>query len=219
MRPCLLFRGPPMAERWIVWGAGGHGAVVAEAIRAAGDEVAGFADLHPPDETCLAESELVQALLRHELPLGATRVALGIGSNQARERAWRLLPAKLAPPVIHPFAWCSPSARIGPGTVVLPQAVINPRVTVGEATIVNSGSIVEHDCVLGTACHVSPGAVLAGEVSLGARAWVGARAVILPRRSIGQDVIIGAGAVVTRDVERGATVVGNPARQLEGKVL
>jgi UDP-N-acetylbacillosamine N-acetyltransferase len=206
-----------MAERWIVWGAGGHGAVVADAIVACGDEVVGFADVFPQGSDCIEERLLLEALQRLELPLGATRLALGIGANQARERAWRRLPPGIAPPVIHPSAWCSPGARIASGAVVLPQAVVQPRASVGEAAIVNSGAIVEHDCVLGFACHVSPGAVLTGGVHVGPRAWVGARAVILPRRRIGGDAIVGAGAVVTRDVAPGVTVVGSPARQLEGK--
>jgi maltose O-acetyltransferase len=32
---------------------------------------------------------------------------------------------------------------------------------------------------------------------------------------IGENAIIGAGAVVTRNVEQGAVMVGNPARRLE----
>ncbi len=44
------------------------------------------------------------------------------------------------------------------------------------------------------------------------RATLGSGAVILGGIRIGEDALVGAGAVVTRDVEAGATVVGNPAR-------
>ena len=42
-------------------------------------------------------------------------------------------------------------------------------------------------------------------------AAVGSGATILAGVTIGERALVGAGAVVTRDVERGATVVGNPA--------
>jgi len=44
--------------------------------------------------------------------------------------------------------------------------------------------------------------------------FVGARATVLPGVRIGRGAAIGAGAVVTRDVAPGATVVGNPAREV-----
>jgi acetyltransferase-like isoleucine patch superfamily enzyme len=43
-------------------------------------------------------------------------------------------------------------------------------------------------------------------------ASIGAGAVILPGLTIGERALVGAGAVVTRDVEAGAVVRGNPAR-------
>ena len=46
------------------------------------------------------------------------------------------------------------------------------------------------------------------------RAAVGTGAVILPGVTVGVEAVVGAGAVVTRDVPDGATVVGNPAREL-----
>ena len=45
-------------------------------------------------------------------------------------------------------------------------------------------------------------------------ATVGAGAVLLPGVRIGQGALIGAGAVVVDDVPGGATVVGNPAREV-----
>jgi acetyltransferase-like isoleucine patch superfamily enzyme len=46
------------------------------------------------------------------------------------------------------------------------------------------------------------------------RASIGSGATILGGITIGADSTVGAGAVVTRDVPPGATVVGNPAREL-----
>lgn len=54
-------------------------------------------------------------------------------------------------------------------------------------------------------------------VKIGRNVWIGAGALILPGVTIGDDAIVGAGSVVTRDVEAGATVVGNPARRVTAR--
>jgi maltose O-acetyltransferase len=51
-------------------------------------------------------------------------------------------------------------------------------------------------------------------VAIGCDVWIGGNAVILPGIVIGDGAIIGAGSVVTHDVRAGATVAGNPAREL-----
>jgi UDP-2-acetamido-3-amino-2,3-dideoxy-glucuronate N-acetyltransferase len=52
------------------------------------------------------------------------------------------------------------------------------------------------------------------ETVVEAGASIGSGATILGGVRIGRRALVGAGAVVTRDVEPGATVVGNPARPL-----
>lgn len=49
-------------------------------------------------------------------------------------------------------------------------------------------------------------------VRIGVNVWIGAGALILPGVVVGDDAIVGAGAVVTKDVDAGTTVAGNPAQ-------
>src|SRR5580692_3928744 len=49
-------------------------------------------------------------------------------------------------------------------------------------------------------------------VHIGSDVWIGGGAIILPGVTVGDGAVIGAGSVVTRDVEAGQTVIGNPAR-------
>lgn len=56
------------------------------------------------------------------------------------------------------------------------------------------------------------GLEIAHPVTIGTDVWIGGGAILLPGVRVGDGAIIGAGSVVTRDVEAGQRVVGNPAR-------
>jgi sugar O-acyltransferase (sialic acid O-acetyltransferase NeuD family) len=201
----------------VVYGASGHGKVVADVARAAGLEVVGFVDDAPGRQgtgpwgiPVLSWSDCVA---RREV-LGQPAVALGIGENASRERVHARVVAdgfEVATPV-HPGAVVSPTARIGTGTVVMALVAVNPDAEVGPGAILNTGCVVEHDCRVGAFAHLSPNAALGGGVQVGDRAHLGLGAVVLPMQVVGADARVGAGAVVTRAVEAGATVVGVPAR-------
>jgi UDP-perosamine 4-acetyltransferase len=210
---------------FLVWGAGGHGRVVADAVRACGDHVAGFIDRRPErlervllqDESMVAivEGQFLEAL-RHgdRLPAGCEAIVLGIGDNAGRLRLFEELHDIELPAVIHPSAIVSPSARIGNGTVILAGVVINADTFIGHAVIINTGAVIEHDCVVADGAHVSPGATLTGGVTVAERAWIGAGATAIPNITIGAEAIVGAGATVIGSVPPRTTVVGNPARSV-----
>ena len=51
-------------------------------------------------------------------------------------------------------------------------------------------------------------------IRIGDNVWVCADAFVGPGVSVGEGSVVGAGAVVTRDVEPGIVVAGNPARKV-----
>ena len=212
--------------RILVWGAGGHGQVVADVAEASGWEIAGFiaqasggtVERSGSRSPVFADAEIRAAVMTGTpLPAGARALALGIGANDVRSALAALIPDQLLPVLRHPSAVISPSATLGPGTVALPMVVVNARASIGRGVILNTGAIVEHDCRVGDGVHLSPGAIIAGEVVVEGQAWIGTGAVVIPRRVVGSGAIVGAGSTAHRDVPPGVTVVGNPARVVPGK--
>lgn len=204
--------------RVFVYGARGHGKVVADCLLASDQhEVMGFID----DDESLSGSTVMgitvigdRERLTRELTNGVVGVALGVGDNGFRQKLAAVCQSLGSAIVtaIHPSAAVSKSARLQPGTVVMAGAVINPCAEVGFGVIVNSGAVIEHDVAIGDFAHVSPNAVMGGESRLGALSHLGLGAIILPRVAVGIGTVIGAGAVVTHDMPDDVVAVGVPAR-------
>ena len=204
-----------IARRLVVYGAGGHGRVVAEAASDMGAEVLGFLDDNVPLGTQIGPSRVLGGGGWLDGRLDVT-VVPGIGDNFARQRLVEALQARgvgLAI-VVHPRAVVSRSATLGPGSVVLALAVINAGARIGRAAIVNTASVVEHDVELGDFAHVSPNATLGGSARLGDRTHLGLGACVLPGITVGARSVVGAGAVVTREVPDGEVVAGVPAQRI-----
>src|SRR2546430_1037509 len=174
-----------------VYGAGGHGKVVADIILAAGEhEVLGLFD----DNVALHGATVMDLSviggreeMKRESARGKVGVALGIGNNGLRQRVAESCAALGVEIIkaIHPSAVISPSAQTGAGTVVMAGAVVNPCAQLGLAVIVNSGAVIEHDVFVGDYAHVSPNAVMGGESRLGMLSHLGLGAVLLPGIVIG----------------------------------
>ena len=212
-----------LVERMLVWGAGGHGAVVADALLRAGARLQGFVSAEVGavglevagfERLVVSSDADLRASLRGRagIPQGGLSIALAIGNNAQRLDASTLVHESALPFLAHPSAVVASNVLRGAGTVVLAAAVVNARAALGRAVIVSTGAIIEHDCVVGDGVHCAPRSTLLGDVRVGALAWIGAGAVVLQGLTVGAGAIVGAGAVVTKDVPAGSTVAGVPAR-------
>ena len=201
----------------IVYGASGHGKVVADILQACGVELQGFVDDDPnaagKGVKILGDGEwLVREAARRPVD-----VALGIGDNfQRRGVADHVARSNVTLiSAVHPSATISPSATICSGAVIMAQAVVNADAAIGRGAIINTGAIVEHDCIVGDYAHLSPKAAIGGHVTIGDFAWLGIGSSVIPNIEIGKGSIIGAGATVTTDIKEWIVAVGTPARMLK----
>jgi UDP-perosamine 4-acetyltransferase len=204
--------------RIVIIGAGGHGKVVLDILRAAGEvEPLGFLDADPAlagtqvcGLTVLGPANLLPGLRRQKVK-GAI---VAIGDNRARDQYAALVREHGLELVnaIHPRAYVSPTAMLGRNVAVAAHATVCVDARVEDSAIINTAAVVDHENVIGRGSHIGPGALLAGRVRVGPLAFVGMGAMVLQCRTIGEGATVGAGAVVRQDVPPGATVVGVPAR-------
>jgi sugar O-acyltransferase (sialic acid O-acetyltransferase NeuD family) len=83
------------------------------------------------------------------------------------------------PTIISPYAYVSPYAKLGRGTIVMHNAIINAGAEVGDNCIINSNALIEHDANIGNHCHISTGAIINGGTTVGDATFFGSGAVAI----------------------------------------
>lgn len=205
----------------IVVGAGGHAAVVADALLLMGRRVLGFVDR---DTSRWGQSLCGLAVIGDDEALasyhpGRVHLANGVGGAkgealraQVQQRlegaGWQFVTVR------HPSAVISPFTQLGPSVQLMAQSVVQPGARLGAGCIVNSAAVIEHDTAVGEFVHVACNATLCGGVDVGDGSHIGAGAVVRQGVRLGKATVVGAGAVVLEDFEGGGTLVGVPARRM-----
>lgn len=194
-----------------IYGAGGHGKVVLDAMLLAGLRCDGFVDDADDGATWMGLSVRAFAGLNMR---GEFSLHLAIGNGKVRESIVNKLGIANFFSVLHPDASISQTGTVGLGTLIAAQAVVAPNAQIGHHCIVNHSAVVDHDCIVGNFAHIAPQCSLGGASKIGKGVLVGAGAVIMPGITVGDYAVVGAGAIVTKNVPAGVVVIGNPAKKM-----
>ena len=205
----------------VIVGSGGHGSVVAALAERAGYSVAGFLDCASNRGSgtfpILGTDEYLDSM-----PALSVKIAMGLGASATWDRRRALCEhienrGFVVPRLIDPDSTLASTVEIGIGTQVLMGARVQQGVSIEDWCIVNTAAVIEHGCLLQANVHVAPGAVLCGGVTVGEGAYIGAGSVVKEGVSIGSWAKVGLGAAVISDVADGQTVVGVPAKEIDGE--
>ncbi len=191
-----------------IYGAGGHGKVVWDAMQKSNIKCEGFID----DQVLNQWMDLPVFASSFLNDIDDIELHIAIGNCKTREEVFKKFKNFKFMSISHPNAIISSSAKIEFGTFLAAGSIIGPDAKVGKHAIVNHHAVIDHDCSVGDFCHIAPHASLGGGVKVGHGVLIGAGAIVLPGLTINDYVTVGAGSIVTHDIASGITVMGNPAR-------
>ncbi len=209
-----------MSESVIVIGAGGHAAVLADALLATATTVHGYTDavrtgVGPCGLPILGGDDALGRWDRSAVWLVNGLGGVGRpGQIEARRavqqrlegQGWRFIGVR------HPSAVVSAHAQVDVTAQLLAGCIVQAGARIGPGCIVNTGAIVEHDARVGDWTHLAPRALLCGGVQVGAGCHVGAGAVVRQALALVAGSTVGAGAVVVATPPHAALLLGVPAR-------
>lgn len=154
--------------QFVLYGFGGHGRVIKDAIEKLGGEVVHIFDQNNPyDESLFSNCEII----------------IAIGNNEIRSSISKSVTHKLGI-IIHPDASVASNVIINEGTVVLANAVIQSGSIVGKNCIVNANVTVDHDVIVEDNVSIYPGSYIGG----GAR--ITSKTTIEPNTNVSRQSIV-----------------------------
>lgn len=88
-------------------------------------------------------------------------------------------------------------------------------------TIIDDGVKIDNLCHISHNCYIGENSILtactevSGSVSIGKNVWMGPNSSVVQKITINDNAMVGIGSVVIRDIEKGHTVAGVPARVIK----
>lgn len=116
------------------------------------------------------------------------------------------------PSFISKNAWISKQVTIGNGAIIYPGVSINYETIVDDFVVMNMNCAIGHNCSIGKFSSFSPGVNLGGNTTIGNFVEMGIGSATIQGISIADNAKIGGQAMVVKNISKGKTVVGIPAK-------
>ncbi|MBE0471570.1 MAG: acetyltransferase [Methyloprofundus sp.] len=145
-------------------------------------------------------------------------VVIAVADGELRKTIYDSLKNQgvLFPLITHPLSFIGNTCQIEEGAVICPFVTITSNAKIGKNFQANIYSYIAHDCIIGDNVTFAPGVKCNGNVVIEDNVYIGTGVVIHQGKiarplKIGCGAVIAAGSVVTKSIEQGVTVFGNPA--------
>ena len=195
-------------KKLVIFGAWYFSDVIEELAEMLGWEVLGRVDPDPPKH-------------RHtlkELPEHASCfVAIGDNGQRQYVSGKLLAQSRELTVLVHPSASVSPGVDLRAGTYIGENVSIRTGARMGTGVVINSNSVVSHHVAVGDYVTFGPNCAVASKSVIGKGSLLGVGSCARPSSVIGEYCTVGAGSVVTKPVEDGTTVLGNPANLMSAE--
>lgn len=147
----------------LIYGAGGHALVIAEAIH----ESLGYNQIGMFDDSAKENLPAYVEFLGKYHPniFPDLSILIGVGNNKIRAELAQKIKHKFFT-FIHPSASVAASVWIGEGSVILQHAIVQSNSSIQTHSILNASSLVDHDCHIGSFSHIEPMAYVGSNSNL-----------------------------------------------------
>ena len=114
----------------------------------------------------------------------------------------------------HPTACIADAVRIGVGSMIGSHVTLQPNACIGKFVSIRAGANLGHDVIVEDFAYIGPNVSVSGKVHIEEGAHIGPNASIIDACRVGSYSVVGIGSAVTKNVERQALCMGNPARKI-----
>lgn len=115
---------------------------------------------------------------------------------------------------IHPSVIIGKNTLIGEGCIIQPNSIVSNDVVIKDSVFINTCTNIGHDSIINDFCSIMANVSLGGYCEIGNNVFIGTGAVLIPKAKVNSNIKIGLGSVVIRNLKKGGSYFGNPAKHI-----